>query len=263
MMEEIMKITRRRTLKLGAAGALGLGLSTSMSFYAFGQTLSGDRYEAENGEIVIMPVAHASFVMSVPGTVIYVDPIGGPEPYANLPAADLVLITHEHDDHYHPETLAAIVGEQTAIITNPAVHAMLADDLKSKATALANGETTDAGEINIEAIPAYNTTEDRLQYHPKGRDNGYVLSVAGRRIYIAGDTEDIPEMRALTDIDIAFVPMNLPYTMTVDQASDAVAAFKPAHVYPYHHKGSDIDAFAEAVKNGGSGAKVVLGKWYE
>ena len=118
------------------------------------------------------------------------------------------------------------------LVVNPAVFAMLSDDLKAKATAIGNGETTKVGEIGIEAVPAYNTTEERLKYHPKGRDNGYVLTIDGKRIYIAGDTEDIPEMRALKDIDVAFVPMNLPYTMTTEQAASAVAEFKPDYRLP-------------------------------
>ena len=137
--------------------------------------------------------------------------------------------------------------------------AMLSDDLKAKATAIGNGETTTVGEIGIEAVPAYNTTEERLKYHPKGRDNGYVLTIDGKRIYIAGDTEDIPEMRALKDIYVAFVPMNLPYTMDTDQAASAVSEFKPVYAYPYHYKGSDPQAFAAKVSDG---TEVVMGPWY-
>lgn len=257
-----MNITRRTTIKLGAGGILALG-TASRPLRALAQGKTGDRYEADNGEIIIYPVAHASFVMTVPGMVIYNDPVGGADAYKDFAAPDLVLITHEHGDHYDPETLAALVGDQTKLITNPGVYALLPDALKGRATAIANGETTEVGDLKIEAVPAYNMTEDRLKYHPKGRDNGYLIGVAGRRIYIAGDTEDIPEMRALTDIDVAFLPINLPFTMSTNQASDAVAAFKPTYVYPYHSKGSDVNAFAEAVKNGASGTEVVVGDWYK
>jgi L-ascorbate metabolism protein UlaG (beta-lactamase superfamily) len=188
--------------------------------------------------------------------------VGGAAAFERHPAPDLILVTHEHGDHFHPETLAALAGSETRLITNPAVFEMLPDELKSRATAIGNGEGADAGSVRIDAIPAYNTTEDRLKYHPKGRDNGYVLSVDGRRVYIAGDTEDIPEMRALTDIDIAFVPMNLPFTMDVDQASSAVAEFAPKFVYPYHYKGSDPQAFASKVAEAGKGTEVVQGAWY-
>jgi L-ascorbate metabolism protein UlaG (beta-lactamase superfamily) len=258
-----MHFTRRSTLKLGLAGAAaGLGATTIMPFTARAQAEGGDTYEAEGGEIVIFPIDHASFVMTVPGMVIYADPVGGASAYEGHPAPDLILVTHEHGDHYDAPTLTALVSEQTQLVTNPAVFDMLPEELKAKATSIGNGENHTVGELQIEAIPAYNTTEGRLQYHPQGRDNGYVLTTAGRRVYIAGDTEDIPEMRALTDIHIAFVPMNLPYTMDVDQAASAVAEFKPEYVYPYHYRGSDPEAFAAKVAEAGDEIQVVMGPWY-
>src|SRR5690606_18014627 len=133
---------------------------------------------------------------------------------------------------------------------------------KPQAPRFGNGEGPPVGSKTIDAIPAYNTAEARKKYHRQGRDNGYVLTVDGSRVYIAGDTEDIPEMRALTAIDIAFVPMNLPYTMDVDQAGSAVAEFKPKVVYPYHFQGSDLAAFAARVAEGASEVKVVQGNWY-
>ncbi len=255
-------LTRRTTLRLGLAGAASLGFTTIMPFAARAQDRQGDSYEAEGGEIVVFPVAHASFVMTVPGMVIYCDPVGGAGAYEGHPAADLILVTHEHQDHFDVPTLTALAGEQTKLVVNPAVLEKLPEELKAKATAIGNGESTTAGELQIEAMPAYNTTDARLQYHPKGRDNGYVMTAAGRRIYVAGDTEDIPEMRALKDIHIAFVPMNLPYTMDVDQASSAVAEFKPAFVYPYHYRGSDPVAFGDKVAAAASDVKVVQGAWY-
>ncbi|UUP18967.1 MBL fold metallo-hydrolase [Nitratireductor thuwali] len=255
-------MTRRDALKLGAAGAAVLGATTVMPFVARAQE-GGDTYETETGEITIHPIDHASFVMTVPGMVIYADPVGGAAAYEGHPEPDLILITHEHGDHYDAETLAALAGEDTRLITNPAVHDMLPEELKAKATAMANGETMTVGDIEIEAIPAYNTTEDRLQYHPQGRDNGYVLTIDGRRVYIAGDTEDIPEMRALEDIYIAFVPMNLPYTMDIEQAASAVAEFAPTYVYPYHYRGQDPEAFAARVAEADVDTEVVQGPWYD
>ena len=257
-----MPFTRRSTLKLGLAGLAGIGATTIMPYAARAQQGGGDSYEVEGGEIVIFPIDHASFVMTVPGMVIYVDPVGGASAYEGHPAPDLILITHEHGDHYDVETLAALAGEQTQLVTNPAVFDMLPEDLKARATSIGNGESTGVGDLGIEAIPAYNTTEGRLQYHPRGRDNGYVLTVGGRRVYIAGDTEDIPEMRALSDIHIAFVPLNLPFTMYVDQASSAVAEFKPDFVYPYHYRDSDPEAFAARVAEAGVETQVVMGPWY-
>lgn len=254
-------LTRRRTLKLGLSTLAGLGASTLVPFSARSQE-DGDRYETAGGEIVIHPVAHASFVMTVPGLVIYNDPVGGAAAYEGHPAPDLILVTHEHGDHFEAETLTALAGDKTRLITNPAVFDMLPDALKAKATAIANGETATVDALEILAIPAYNITQDRQKYHPKGRVNGYVLSVDGRRIYIAGDTEDIPEMRALRDIHIAFLPMNLPYTMDIDQASSAVAEFAPAYVYPYHYRGQDPEAFAAKVTDVGVATEVVQGAWY-
>jgi L-ascorbate metabolism protein UlaG (beta-lactamase superfamily) len=248
-----MAISRRSTLLLGGSALAGFGMRPSMA-----RTQAADSYAVEGGELAIHPVEHASLVLTLPGMVIHVDPVGGAEPYAALPPPSLILVTHEHGDHFDVPTLTALTGETTRLLTNPAVHGMLPAELQAKATAIANGESTTADEIAIDAIPAYNTTPDRLQYHPQGRDNGYVLTIGGERVYVAGDTEDIPEMRALTDIAIAFVPMNLPYTMTVEQAASGVAAFAPARVYPYHYGDSDIQAFARLVGESGAGSEVLL-----
>lgn len=256
-----MQITRRSVLKLSAVGIAGLEAATFMPFVARAGG-NGDSYKTGTGEITINPVSHASFVMTTPSMMIYNDPVGGAALYRDYPAPDLILITHEHGDHYNVDTLNALAGENTKLVTNPAVYGMLPDNLKAKATSIGNGEATTVGDISIDAIPAYNMTADRLQYHPQGRDNGYILTIGGRRIYIAGDTEDIPEMRMLEDIYIAFLPMNLPYTMDIAQASDAVSAFKPEYVYPYHYKGSDIDAFAKMVADSGVATEVVTGPWY-
>lgn len=253
-----MRTTRRSTLAFGTATLASLALPPALR----AQTVAGDRYPTQGGEITIHPVSHASLVMTTPEMVIYVDPVGGAAAYAGLPAPELILITHEHGDHYDPETLTALAGETTKLVTNPAVYDMLPEDLRSRATAIGNGETTTAGDMTIAATPAYNTTEGRLQYHPEGRDNGYVLGIGGTRVYVAGDTEDIPEMRALEGIDIAFLPMNLPYTMTVDQAASAVAAFRPGVVYPYHYRDSDVEAFARMVAEQAPDTRVVLGNWY-
>ena len=256
-----MRITRRTTLQAGAIGFFGLQASTIMPFAARAAA-TGDAYPVEGGEIVIHPVSHASFVMTTPSMVIYNDPVGAVSLYQDYPAPDLILITHEHGDHYNAETLAALVGEKTKLVVNPAVFGMLPGDLKARATAIGNGESAEASDIGIEAIPAYNTTADRLKYHPKGRDNGYVLTIGGRRVYIAGDSEDIPEMRALKDIYVAFLPMNLPFTMDIEQAASALGEFVPEVVYPYHYKGSDIDAFAELAVKSAPETKVVRGPWY-
>lgn len=256
-----MQITRRDTIQLGLAGLGGIAVTTFMPFTARAQG-KGDTYKTDGGEITISPISHASFVMATPGLVVYNDPVGGKALYEGYPAPGLILVTHEHPDHFDPDTLAALAGADTKLVVNPSVMDKLPADLKAKATAIKNGENTTVGGIAIDAIPAYNTTADRMKYHPQGRDNGYVLAVDGRRVYIAGDTEDIPEMRALTGIDIAFVPMNLPYTMTVQQAAAGVAAFQPTLVYPYHYKGSDPAVFEAAVADSGAATKVIRAEWY-
>jgi L-ascorbate metabolism protein UlaG (beta-lactamase superfamily) len=224
---------------------------------------SGDKFAG--GSIAVHPIAHASFVMASPVGTIYCDPVGDPAAYSSFPKPDLILITHQHGDHYKPETLAAIVGENTQIIANPAVHGMLPGELKPKAVEIANGGSTSFKKLAVDAIPAYNKTEGRLKFHPQGRDNGYVLSFDGFRVYISGDTEDIPEMRGLKNIDLAFVCMNLPFTMDAKAAASAVAEFRPKNVYPYHYRGrgeggtQDPANFARLV---GDAAQVKMGGWY-
>jgi L-ascorbate metabolism protein UlaG (beta-lactamase superfamily) len=255
-----MNYSRRDTLQLGAGALGGLGLASAMPRAAGAQ--SALAHATDGGEIVIHPVEHASLVLEVPGLVIHVDPVGDPAAYADLPPPGLILITHEHGDHYDAATLAALARAETRLLTNPAVHALLPAELQARATAIANGEATSANGIGIEAVPAYNLTADRLQFHPRGRDNGYVLAIDGRRVYVAGDTEDIPEMRALEGIDIAFVPMNLPYTMDVVQAASAVREFAPRVVYPYHYGESDTAEFLRLVTEAGGTTEVVLADWY-
>jgi len=205
----------------------------------------------------ITPISHASFVLRAADQTIYVDPVGEASSYAAFPPPDMILITHIHPDHLAPELVKALRTDKTEVIGPPTVIEQLDCGMVLK-----NGETLDSAGLTIEAIPAYNITEERLAFHPKGRDNGYVLSRDGQRLYISGDTEDIPEMRTLKDIDIALVCMNLPYTMTIEQAASAVNEFKPKVVIPYHYRGkpemSDIDAFAKMVKN----SEVRKLKWY-
>ena len=220
--------------------------------------LAGDHIATSQGDLVTHPVKHASFVMQWNGKTIYVDPVGGAEPYAGLPGPDLVLITDIHPDHLNADTLADMKG--TSVVAPQAVYDQAPDNIKHMITTiLKNGDQVTVDGIGIEAMPMYNITEGRLQYHEKGRGNGYLLTLGDERVYIAGDTEAIPEMLALKDIDVAFIPMNLPYTMTVEQAADAVRAFRPAIVYPYHYRGSDVEAFKRLV---GDASEVRLLEWY-
>lgn len=222
------------------------------------QMLTGSTVPTDKGELVIHPVAHASFVMAWDGKTIYVDPVGGVGAYDGLQRPDLILITDIHGDHLDGPTLEGLAGN-SLIIAPAAVKAQLPAPLQSRTMILENDNNVDRLGMNIAAIPMYNLTEERLQFHEKGRGNGYVLTLGGTRVYISGDTEDIPEMRALEDIDVAFVCFNLPYTMTESQAASAVNEFKPAIVYPYHYRGSDVALFTSMI---GEGIEVRQGAWY-
>lgn len=220
--------------------------------------LAGDAIPTENGDIIIHPVDHASLVLGFDSRVIYVDPVGGAERYAGLPAPTAILVTHAHGDHFDVPTLEAIAG-LAPILTSHEVFDKLPEGLKVNATALANGNETSLDGIAIKAIPAYNVTADRQRYHPQGVGNGYLITLGDKVVYVAGDTEPTPDMLALTDIAVAFLPMNLPYTMTPEQAAEAINVFKPAIVYPYHYGDSDLSVLEMLI---GDHTELRLRDWY-
>lgn len=217
---------------------------------------AADMMATSQGAVTINPVAHASLALIWGSHVLYFDP--AKEDFSALPPPTGILITHAHGDHFDPANLEKIAGK-APILTTEEVAGKVPDALKAQTSVLRNGESGEIDGIPVAAVAAYNTTADRLQYHPKGVGNGYVLTFGDKKIYVAGDTEDTPEMRALTGIEVAFLPMNLPYTMTVEQAADAVKAFRPKIVYPYHYRGSDTQKFKELV---GDAAEVRLVDWY-
>lgn len=190
--------------------------------------------------VAITLIKHGTLAFSYKGLTFHVDPVSGygkPTDYSReFSKADAILVTHEHGDHFDTEAIAALSGENTAIITNARCAEML-----GSGTALSNGDAAELpGGIKLDAVPAYNYTEGRTMFHPKGRDNGFVLKIDGLRIYIAGDTEDIPEMAALKDIDVAFLPVNQPYTMTVEQCVNAAKVIGPKVLIPYHFSKTDV-----------------------
>jgi L-ascorbate metabolism protein UlaG (beta-lactamase superfamily) len=221
--------------------------------------------DSEQGGVTVHPIEHASMVLESGDRVIAVDPVQGAERLAAFGGIDLVLVTDIHGDHFDAGTLQSLADEGAAIIAPAAVIDQMDAKLKTAATALANGEQTTVAGVSVEAIPMYNLTESR-DFHSKGRGNGYVLELAGLRLYLSGDTEGVPEMRNLKDIDAAFVCMNLPYTMDVDQAADAVVEMKPAIVYPYHYRGqdgvSDVGQFAELVQAEDANIEIRQLDWY-
>jgi len=190
------------------------------------------------GQQEIIPVEHASFSLHTQNQTVLVDPVGEPTRYPKNPT--LILITDVHGDHFQAETLIGVVGEQSRILAPKAVYDLMPESLQSITKIMTNGETLITHNLEITAIPMYNLRTEALNFHTKGRGNGYVLQMEEQRWYISGDTEDIPEMRQLKDIDVAILCMNLPYTMTVEAASSAIKEFKPKHVLPYHFRGKPV-----------------------
>jgi L-ascorbate metabolism protein UlaG (beta-lactamase superfamily) len=224
--------------------------------------ITGDHLATGNGEVTFHPIEHATFLISWNGATIYCDPVGGAAKFTGLPRADLILVTHVHSDHFESGSITAVKGTNCTILAPLAVYQSLPSALKSITTVLTNGATTNLLNLSVEAIPAYNPASP--YYHPKGTGNGYILTIGGKRIYVSGDTEDVPEVRALRDIDVAFVCMNLPYTMSVDKAADAVREMQPKVVYVYHYRGygnPDVARFKQRVGTD-RGIEVRLRKWY-
>jgi L-ascorbate metabolism protein UlaG (beta-lactamase superfamily) len=213
-------------------------------------------FSTSAGTVKITPLNHASTLIEAGGKTIYLDPAKPAK--LNGPKADLILITDIHGDHMDPDSIKDVSKSDTEIFAPPAVVATV-----TTGKPIANGETKTWGGWTIEAIPAYNLkrgpAEGKL-FHDKGRGNGYVLTYGGKRFYFSGDTEGVPEMRALKNIDVAFVCMNLPYTMPPDEAAEAVKAFHPKIVIPYHYRGSDLSVFQKGLE--GTGIEVRLLEWY-
>jgi L-ascorbate metabolism protein UlaG (beta-lactamase superfamily) len=219
--------------------------------------IPGDFLATTAGPAIIHPGNHAGFMMLWGNHAIYVDPVTNV--YAGLPKATLILLTHDHADHLNNTTLSAVIDPVVGRIVAPqATYNNLSTALKGVAQVLTNGGVLQWSELTIEAVPMYNLS---TSYHPRGRGNGYVVTLGGRRIYISGDTDNTPEVRALTNIDVAFVCMRPPYCMSVTDAAQAVRAFRPRVVYPYHYLGNDVNLFKQLVGTD-LGIEVRLRSWY-
>lgn len=217
-------------------------------------------------DIKIIPIEHATAILEWNDITIYVDPVGGAPAFKGQKQPDLILITDIHGDHFSLETLETLDTSKAKIIVPQAVADKIPDSFTPQLDVLDNGASKERFGITVEAIPMYNLREEALKFHAKGRGNGYVLNMGEKRLYFSGDTEDIPEMRALQNIDKAFVCMNLPYTMTPESAASAVLEFGPKEVYPYHYRGnpdvSDVKKFKELVQQGSEQIEVVQLDWY-
>lgn len=217
-------------------------------------------------ETTITPISHATAVIEFDDTIMYLDPTGGSEAFSDFEKAHYVLITDIHGDHMDKKTLGSLNLENTTIIAPEAVTKQLGDLKVKEIIVINNDEEKSFDNFKVEAIPMYNLRKEALKFHPKGRGNGYILTIDNERIYFSGDTEDIPEMRNIKNIDKAFVCMNLPYTMIIESAADGVLAFKPKKVYPYHYRGteglSDVEKFKTIVNEKNSDIEVIQLNWY-
>lgn len=221
--------------------------------FASAGNFATDKFKTRNGgELEITFIKHASLMINYNGHIIQVDPISEYANYTDFPKADIILITHEHGDHLDKNAIEASEKPGTILIAN-----VNSQKIIGKGLAMKNGENTSpTNYLTVEAVPAYNTTPGREKFHPRHRDNGYILTLGGTHIYIAGDTEDIPELANLKEIDIAFLPVNQPYTMTVPQAIHAAKMFSPKILYPYHYGDTKIEELAEGLKGTGIDVRI-------
>jgi len=254
--------------RIWAAGFIALALSLP----AGAQIAGSDHFPTSGGPVDIVPIHHASMMLTYKGAHLLIDPapLDGAQgdavtaPYKAMPRPDFILITHIHGDHFNAPILEAVAGANTVIVAPQNVQGAMPATLQAKVRVMKNGDKGMLGAIPVEAVAMYNTTPAKLNFHPKGVGNGYVLTFGDKRVYIAGDTEETPELAHLANIDLAFIPANLPYTQTVEAAAKWVKDFRPKMVFPYHYRNqdgttSDMAAFSTQV---GNASLVRLRKWY-
>lgn len=217
-----------------------------------------DSFVTDNGKAVdIFSVKHGTVAMRIDGKWLYVDPAVEGDPvvkYSRMPKADYILFTHDHSDHFDRTALNDLSKDNTKVFGNQAVI-----DILGYGHRMRNGEKTmTEDKVKIEAVPAYNISEEKLQFHPQGRDNGYIINYDGFRIYVAGDLEDIPELALVEDIDVAFLPCNLPYTMTPEQCAEAAKTVMPKVLFPYHYGETDIQQVVTLLQDSGIDVRIRL-----
>lgn len=211
---------------------------------------------AKGTKVNIHCIKHGSLSINIGDKWIYVDPVTDKIPpvtdYTTMPKADYILVTHEHADHLDAKAIDQLTQAGTTLIVNP----RSSEILDGKGNVMKNGDSKDIDTWKIETVPAYNTSADKQQFHPKGRDNGYILTIEGLRIYIAGDTEPIPEMADIKDIDVAFLPCNLPFTMTPEQLTEAAKVIRPKVLFPYHYGKTDINQVVKLLDDSGIDVRI-------
>jgi len=211
------------------------------------QKLERDVIKTSAGDLEITFIGHGTLMFAFGGKVIHVDPTGMFGDYSSLPKADIILITHNHPDHFNLKTLELISSASTSTVVTKTVAEKVKGGIVMK-----NGDTIKVNGLKVEAVPAYNLVHMRgngAPFHPKGIGNGYIIIFGDKRVYVAGDTENVPEMKSLKGIDIAFLPMNLPYTMTPEMVADAAKSFRPKTLYPYHYGKTDTSRIVDLLKD--------------
>lgn len=206
-----------------------------------------DTIATNKGDLVITFIGHATLMFNFNGLVIHVDPVSGMADYQTFPKADIILVTHHHGDHFDPKAIALLKKAGTDVILTKTCS-----DQGESGIVMENGDEKTIKGLRIKAVPAYNLVHKRDNgefFHPKGIGNGYVINFGDKSVYIAGDTENIPEMKDIASVDIAFLPMNLPYTMTPEMVADAVKKLKPKILYPYHYGDTDTNILLKLLKS--------------
>lgn len=222
-------------------------LFSATEVMAADQNIATDKIKTMQGDLAITFLGHGSMMLSFGGTIIYIDPVSQYADYSSMPKADLILVTHEHGDHLDLKAIDAVKTGKTSLIITQTIAGQIADGIVLK-----NGDEKNIQGLPIAAVPAYNLVNMRspgVPYHAKGIGNGYIITFGNKRLYIAGDTENTPEMKSLRQIDIGFLPMNLPYTMTPEMVADAAKAFRPKILYPYHYGNTDTSKLIELLRD--------------